>query len=359
MNDAARSEEIENTSTKYRQFLVLNWKLISLISFIVWILLVILVIIILQTRSANTNSSDDISQNQNNVSPESPDDSSLLETGICPDELQFSPSLMAKYKGEDYLVTEAALNYINQSCPNTKIEGRDDAEKENTRVPWSYDGSNWKSTGEVSECKNPLEIMTPVDISLVSGMLYPGQVRGTHYKAHGGFAFDNQNHNRVTVKLPEDSVLWRAVGYIQDGEVQYLLDFMSECGIAYRFDHLLTLSDELAQIMSKLPEPTEGTLTHFINPPVQFKKGDVIATEVGFRNTLNVGFDFGVYDLRQRNHVAQTDPAWVEAHKQEAEYSYFAICWLDNLEGNDKVVARSLKARGAYGDEGKESDYCK
>ena len=47
-------------------------------------------------------------------------------------------------------------------------------------------------------CPTPL-LQTPVDLSKVTSILYPGQERGGNYKAHGGFGFDNATDNLVTV----------------------------------------------------------------------------------------------------------------------------------------------------------------
>ena len=52
-----------------------------------------------------------------------------------------------------------------------------------------------------SSCPTPL-LQTPVDLSKVTSILYPGQERGGNYKAHGGFGFDNATDNLVTVKIP-------------------------------------------------------------------------------------------------------------------------------------------------------------
>lgn len=348
------SSEITNSSKQSIFFK--NKKIIYIL--IALIILIILVLIILLTRptnqiESNINNSTNESSNQINE-----DALTFLPSEVCPDSISFSPSLLAKLNNKNYLVGGDTLSWIQTNCPNTVDKSKSQETNTQTKLPWTFNGTTWISNGNVPNCSNPLEITTPVDMSKVSGMLYPGQVRGSDYKPHGGFAFDEQTNNQVTVKLPDDSLLWRASRYIQNGEVQYLADFLSDCGIAYRFDHLLTLSDKLMQEMNKLPEPNESTFTTFINPAVEFMKGEVIATEVGFRNPLNVGFDLGVYDLRSKNSVSQNNQTWAAAHQDEAEYAFYAICWLDNLSGNDKVTARSLKARGAYGNEGKESDYC-
>ena len=48
-----------------------------------------------------------------------------------------------------------------------------------------------------SSCPAPL-LQTPVDLSKVTSILYPGQERGGNYKAHGVFGFDNAPDNLVT-----------------------------------------------------------------------------------------------------------------------------------------------------------------
>lgn len=248
------------------------------------------------------------------------------------------------------MIAYVFIIYISRSTLHTSESNT------NTDTPWSTRGNNtWTANGTTASCADPLEIQAPVDINLVTGILYPGQVRGGDFKPHGGFAFDNLSDNKVIVKLPEDAVLWRAARYIERGEVQYLVDFMTECGIAYRFDHLLSLSDKAMNILSTTPTPNDNTLTTNINPPVAFKKGEVLATEVGSRTPLSVGFDFGVYDLRKQNTISQTNSAWAARYQAKGEYAYYAICWLDNLAGQDKFTARNLPARGS---EGKTSDYC-
>src|SRR5262245_7815446 len=60
-------------------------------------------------------------------------------------------------------------------------------------VEWHLaEGGDWVPSGEPPPCPSPLVLDTPVDISLVTSVLYPGQPRGTAFKPHGGFRFDNQ-----------------------------------------------------------------------------------------------------------------------------------------------------------------------
>ncbi|MGE0447194.1 MAG: hypothetical protein AB7P99_18365 [Vicinamibacterales bacterium] len=220
-------------------------------------------------------------------------------------------------------------------------------------VTWGFDTS-WQPSAAPPACPSPLVLGTPVDLSLVTSILYPGQVRG-EYKPHGGFRLDGANQaNEVTITAPLDGVLDSGVRYLEQGEVQYLFTIIHPCGIMYRFDHLLTLAPRFQAIAETLPAPrpddTRGTRIPGEQAVVQ---GEVMATAVGHRSPRNIGFDWGVYDLRSRN-AAAADPAWLAAHG--GDQAPYAICWLDFL-GADSARVRSLPA----GDQamGSTSDYCR
>jgi len=202
-----------------------------------------------------------------------------------------------------------------------------------------------------SSCPTPL-IQTPVDLSKVTSILYPGQERGGNYKAHGGFGFDNATDNLVTVKIPLSGKITRVVRYRELGEIQYLFEFDGDCGVSFRFDHLRKLTAKFEAIVNAFPIK-EDTRTDPVNPPVAVTVGEVIATEVGFLN--NVSVDFGVYDMRQKNEASK-DPAWASAHSQYPADSY-GICWLNSLPQADSAAVKLLPSRDAKN--GKTSDYCK
>ena len=200
-------------------------------------------------------------------------------------------------------------------------------------------------------CPTPL-LQTPVDLSKVTSILYPGQERGGNYKAHGGFGFDNATDNLVTVKIPLDGKITRVVRYKELGEIQYLFEFEGNCGVSFRFDHLRKLTAKFEAVVNAFPIK-EDTRTDPVNPPVPVTVGEVIATEVGFLN--NVSVDFGVYDMRQKNEASK-DPAWASAHSQYPADSY-GICWLNSLPQADSLAVKLLPSRD--GQKGKMSDYCK
>ena len=210
------------------------------------------------------------------------------------------------------------------------------------------------STGATpsTSCPTPL-LQTPVDLSKVTSILYPGQERGGNYKAHGGFGFDNATDNSVTVRIPLTGKITRVVRYRELGEIQYLFEFEGNCGVAFRFDHLRKLTAKFEAVVNAFPIK-EDTRTDPVSPPVAVTVGEVIATEVGFLN--NVSVDFGVYDMRQKNEASK-DPAWASAHSQYPADSY-GICWFDSLPQADSVVVKSLPSRDGT-NQGKTSDYCK
>jgi len=201
-----------------------------------------------------------------------------------------------------------------------------------------------------SSCPTPL-LQSPVDLSKVTSILYPGQERGGNYKAHGGFGFDDATDNSVTVEIPLDGKITRVARYRELGEVQYLFEFEGNCGVSFRLDHLRELTAKFEAVVAAFPIK-EDSRTELVNPPVAVMLGEVIATEVGFLN--NVFVDFGVYDMRQKNEASR-DPAWAGAHSQFPADSY-GICWLDALPQADSLVVKALPSRD--GASGTKSDYC-
>ena len=138
--------------------------------------------------------------------------------------------------------------------------------------------------------------------------------------------------------------------YIEQGEVQTLLEFSNDCWVKYRFDHLLTLTDKFQKAVDgSLPAPLpDDSRTSDFKPAVDVKKGEVVATAVGFAKTGNVGFDFGVYDMRKDN---GTNPSG-------SDLARHGVCWLkDWLPAADSTKLIALP--GGDSQNGKTSDYCK
>lgn len=242
------------------------------------------------------------------------------------------------------------------SQPELSAETSTQESTEKIPVVWEARDGEWKTVGNVTPptCSEPFEIKTPVDLKKIESILYPGQTRGEHYKAHGGFKATTAN---IEVKAPFDAQLVSGVRYIEQGEIQYLLAFIHPCGMMYRLDHLFTLAPTIQAQIELTPEAkVDDTRGNNFKDPITVKAGELIATEVGHRFNANYGFDFGVYDLRKRNEAAQ-DPAYVTARGQEGSQSLYALCWLDLLSpASDSAKVKSLPATDFQ--MGKTSDYC-
>lgn len=213
-------------------------------------------------------------------------------------------------------------------------------------------------------------LSAPADLSRVTSVLYPGQVRGEApnpppnapppgFKPHGGFIFGNAQDNAVTVTAALDGYVTDASRYRVDGEVQYLFDIVNPCGILVRYGHLLTLTPTFQAVADTLPQPVEGDsrTTQIADGSVAVTKGEPIATRVGVTALLhNTFFDFGVFDLRTFN-AANAVPGFYSLPDNQVSLGGHGVCWLtDWFPASDESTLNALPA----GDEtaGKSSYYC-
>lgn len=249
----------------------------------------------------------------------------------------------------------SSAQQTQQSSASTGSSSANQLTSNNT-VTWQLSNDGWKPTGGTPpECPNPLAMKSPVDMSLVSGILYPGQTRGGNYKPHGGFRFDSIKDNQVTVVAPLDGSLVRGSQYLVDGEIQYTFDVINSCGIMFRVGHFLTLPAKYQTIADTFPAAQEGdSRTHDVNPPVSVKAGEVMATAVGIRKGSNTFFDLGIMDFRNKNEASK-NASWLSQH--DTELAPYAICWFDMLPAPDAAIAKSLPPGDP--ESGKNSDYCK
>ncbi|MDP3986868.1 MAG: hypothetical protein Q8P81_01440 [Nanoarchaeota archaeon] len=266
--------------------------------------------------------------------------------------------LFVFYLGGNEGIEEEIISYENNS------ENLNQYNLSSAEVEWSFDRENgeWISSGEVPSCPEPLIIESPVDASLASSLLYPGQTRGGDYKSHGGFRFDNRITNDVEVRAVLDGYIFRASKYDDGYAVQNMLFQINDCGIMAKYDHLLTLSPKFSQIFEDLPLGQNGdSRTTEISPRVPVKKGEVIATEIGYENFpgghegKNIFVDFGLYDLRKKNGVVYSEEFRAQ-HANIDEDGAHALCWFDYLEEPAKSIVRNLSMGGF--EKGEESDYC-
>lgn len=226
-----------------------------------------------------------------------------------------------------------------------------------TQVSWMLTENGWQANGTPASCPSPV-LKTPVDLTNVTTILYPGQTRGGNYKPHGGFRFDNAKSSNVTVTAPMDAVIVDGGRYLVNGEIQYTFDFIAPCGMMYRIGHLLVLDPKYQKIADKFPAAAEGdSRTENVNPQISVTAGETIATAVGVtKGGLNVFFDFGVYNLLTKNQASQ-DSTWASNPAHDPQLAQHAVCWFDLLPSADGTKVRSLPAGDPTS--GKTSDYCK
>ncbi|MEK7540440.1 MAG: hypothetical protein AAB558_04295 [Patescibacteria group bacterium] len=221
---------------------------------------------------------------------------------------------------------------------------------------WNFDETKWRAVGEVPDCPEPLQIESPTDISQATSILYPGQTRGGNYKPHGGFRFDGLENDQVSVLAPFDAYVVDGARYLAEGEFQYTFDFIAPCGLMYRIGHLYTLTPEFQALAEQFTPAQEGqSQTQFIEPPVLVTAGTTIATAVGVTANTNTFFDFGVYDLRQKN-AASKNSTWAAEHTDDNILAPYAICWFDLLPTPDAKQVWSLPPGDPTS--GTNSDYC-
>ena len=220
---------------------------------------------------------------------------------------------------------------------------------------WTFDGTTWQPPANPPSCPEPLTLQPPVAVSLATSILYPGQMRGGAFNPHGGFRFDGLAYDQITVRVPADGLIVRGSRYLSSGEIQYLFDIITPCGIMHRFDHLAILSPQFARLAEQLPSPVaDDSRTTNFTPPVPVTAGQVIGTAVGSQKTNNVFLDWGVYDLRAMNAAAQ-DPTWKSQYNPEQ--ASYAVCWLDLLSPADSAIVKNLPPGDMIS--GRQSDYCK
>lgn len=225
-------------------------------------------------------------------------------------------------------------------------------------VSWHTVGDGvWEPSSTPPTCPDQPIFSTPVDLSLATSILYPGQVRGNAFKPHGGFRFDKQPNNDITLTVPMDAKLIRGSKglFAENGEVQYGFEFIAPCGIWYSFGHIHTLSPKFQAYADKLPLISDHATQQLYDIPgsPEVKKGEVIATQVGITYTKNVFVEWAVLDLRHKNGFT-IRPEWA---KYSNEFDEHAVCWLDMLPAKDSQLAKSLP--GGDSVSGKKSDYCK
>ncbi len=244
------------------------------------------------------------------------------------------------------LVGGAFLIFFNQ---NKNIQN-------NNFVTWRFNmnTNKWESSGTPPKCSSMI-FETPINLSKVSSILYPGQYRGGDYKPHGGFRYDNPKINNLKVTSPISGYVSDGNRRIvSDGSVEYDFDIINPCGIMMRLDHLTNLSPEFQKLADRLPKPVKGaSRTTVLTPYVFVKEGIWIGTQI--KTDVNFGLDWGVYDLRKENKASENSN-YRKEHQEYAGASFHALCWLNYLPPKEQALAKSLPSADEV--QGKKSDYC-
>ncbi len=229
--------------------------------------------------------------------------------------------------------------------------------KEISYIAWQFNDTTWSASETPPSCEEPLSIGSPTDLSKITGKLLPGEIRGGDYKAHGGLANDNATDDQMNIYAVRDAYLYQGARYMENGTLQYLLDFVSPCGIRFRFDHLAALAPDIAKLAEELPAPkVDDTRTNPITPTL-VKRGQLVATAVGHKETMNIGFDLGVYDLRHTNAASETNLYQTESQRvNKKEQSYYGLCWFKYVDEPDRTILLQMPVRGS--NVSKPSEFC-
>lgn len=270
-----------------------------------------------------------------------------------------------------YRVMQSSEKTADRQSANTKTGDKElaSAWPIDDKITWNSDGrGGWMTLpydAKAPACPDQITLDMPTpDFAKATSILYPGQSRtgsfeglGGSYKAHGGIRFQDNADNNISVVMPFNGSVVSANKDMVEGEWQYGFRIINACGIMISFGHLHDLTPAFQAIADKLPTREAGdSRATKVEPSVAFKTGDKIATAIGLVNSKNVGFDYGVYDLRSNNEASK-DATYRAAHADTGETAYHGLCWLDNLSNKDKVAAKALPATDqTYG---KKSDYCK
>ena len=161
--------------------------------------------------------------------------------------------------------------------------------------------------GKKEDCvSNPQPIFTHeiTDLSKIRRAERWGQVKSKSLKNHS-YLFLKKKNKPIPVYAPVHSYLILQTRYRLQGlkEVQWRLIFQVGCEIVYRFDHLDTLSDKLLKHLGNIPvnEDQNAAPNVLINPPIEIKAGELIASTQG---TPQAGsWDFGLSDVSKNNEL--------------------------------------------------------
>ena len=237
-------------------------------------------------------------------------------------------------------------------------------ERVETRPFWHFDMQKqkhvWAREGEPPPCPEPFILESPVDLSLVSAILYPGQIRGDgakDFKPHGGFHLKPGN-SKVELRSPMDGYITTAAKFTDEFGLHITFSIQHPCGIQFGGGHFGEVPPKIAAALEKVPmKGFMESQTQPVAPPLFIEKGEVIVTGLQEKaNTERPGFDWGVMDFRHENEASKS-ASFIEVYGEKFWNTFYGVCWFDLLPPEQEAIVRSFP--GGDGKQGKNSEYCK
>jgi len=148
------------------------------------------------------------------------------------------------------------------------------------------------------------------DLSKIMYVVPPGSQSGNTFAEHSYIRI-NEDVTELAVYAPIDSELY-SVGYYIEREsdydasaddtpyFQYILFFKVNENVFYYFDHFADVSQKIKNVSPQ--QPSDQSTTDDPTSPTYVKGGELIGYV--YRDIGGGGYDFGVYDLTNRNKVA-------------------------------------------------------
>ena len=256
-------------------------------------------------------------------------------------------TLTVNGKQQTYICTASGKKKVWRAKSSNSNNDKTDTK---SVVVWrdSGAGTYFASNGTAPKC-DAISWTFPIpDISALTGMLYPGQLRGGRYKAHGGFKASSHD---VQVISPITGYITSGATYREMGEIQHMIEIQHPCGIAVRFDHLFTLSSSVKQLFDKSVAVRDDSRGTFFDPPIPINAGDVVATTTGFVAANNTNFDFGAYDFRTIQ-KSNRPPADLAQFGPDGTLGKYGLCVLSIFGSTIEARLRALPTVSSV------SDFC-
>lgn len=144
---------------------------------------------------------------------------------------------------------------------------------------------------------NPVFTHSPADLSKIAYIVPPGNV-----EEYGGGVKVLKTHsyfkgpNKVEIRAPIDSTLFRGVYVMEGGIDQYALFFRVSCEVYYLLDHVVDPVEKIKNVFPDTPSHSTGDMTN--TPKVELKAGELVGYSIGKKFEQ---WDFGVYNETRKN----------------------------------------------------------